>query len=111
MSRAVSLGRCFGQVVLKPLAVPDMQFSRVDGTSDALYAFELALMLEKFVYRCACACARARGKLVFLTVCHCGLFVHSLSPHHDRWPSDAFCLARTCGVQEAAGPARPGCRL
>lgn len=45
-----------------------MQFSRVDGTSDALYAFELALMvlrysllvligtymdwqLEKFVYR------------------------------------------------------------
>jgi len=80
MSRAVARGRCFGQVVLKPLAVPDMQFSRVDGTSDALYAFELALMLEKFVYRCACACARARGKLVFLTVCHCGLFVHSLSP-------------------------------
>jgi len=40
-----------GKVVLKPLAVPDMQFSRVDGTSDALYAFELALMLEKFVYR------------------------------------------------------------
>ena len=31
------------QVVLKPLAVPDMQFSRVDGTSDALYAFELAV--------------------------------------------------------------------
>jgi len=40
-----------GKVVLKPLAVPDMQFSRVDGTSDALYAFELALMLEKFIYR------------------------------------------------------------
>lgn len=27
------------------------QFSRVDGTSDALYAMELALQLEKFVYR------------------------------------------------------------
>jgi len=40
-----------GKVVLKPLAVPDMQFSRVDGTSDALYAFELALMLEKFIYK------------------------------------------------------------
>jgi ferritin heavy chain len=39
-----------GQVVLKPLAVPNMQFQRTDGTSDALYAFELALMLEKFVY-------------------------------------------------------------
>ncbi|KAJ1485363.1 ferritin-like superfamily [Baffinella frigidus] len=39
-----------GQVVLKPLAVPNMQFQRSDGTSDALYAFELALMLEKFVY-------------------------------------------------------------
>ncbi len=47
---------CIRQVVLKPLAVPDMQFSRVDGTSDALYAFELALMLEKFVYRCVCVC-------------------------------------------------------
>jgi len=32
-------------VVLKPLAVPNMQFQRTDGTSDALYAFELALML------------------------------------------------------------------
>ena len=40
-----------GQVVLKPVAVPEMQFSRVDGTSDALYAMELALQLEKFVYR------------------------------------------------------------
>jgi hypothetical protein len=48
---------CIWQVVLKPLAVPDMQFSRVDGTSDALYAFELALMLEKFVYRCVCVYA------------------------------------------------------
>eukprot|EP00960_Hanusia_phi_P069528 767109-Hanusia_phi.AAC.9 len=52
-------------IKLEQLAVPDMQFSRVDGTSDALYAFELALMvmvalvsleltrlqLEKFVYR------------------------------------------------------------
>ena len=28
-----------------------VQFSRVDGTSDALYAMELALQLEKFVYR------------------------------------------------------------
>eukprot|EP00286_Rhodomonas_abbreviata_P017901 CAMPEP_0181324992 /NCGR_PEP_ID=MMETSP1101-20121128/20671_1 /TAXON_ID=46948 /ORGANISM="Rhodomonas abbreviata, Strain Caron Lab Isolate" /LENGTH=265 /DNA_ID=CAMNT_0023433237 /DNA_START=21 /DNA_END=818 /DNA_ORIENTATION=- len=40
-----------GKVSLKPIAVPEMQFSRVDGTSDALYAFELALQLEKFVYR------------------------------------------------------------
>jgi hypothetical protein len=57
--RSTSLFRslaCIRQVVLKPLAVPDMQFSRVDGTSDALYAFELALMLEKFVYRCVCVC-------------------------------------------------------
>lgn len=39
-----------GKVVLKPVAVPEMQFTRVDGTSDALYAMELALQLEKFVY-------------------------------------------------------------
>jgi len=38
-------------VVLKPLAVPDMQFESVDGASDALYAFELALTLEKFIYK------------------------------------------------------------
>ena len=30
-------------MVLKPVAVPEMQFTRVDGTSDALYAMELAL--------------------------------------------------------------------
>ena len=40
-----------GKVVLKPLAVPDMQFESVDGTSDALYAFELSLMLKKFIYK------------------------------------------------------------
>eukprot|EP00961_Rhodomonas_salina_P058555 786809-Rhodomonas_salina.1 len=40
-----------GKVVLQPIAVPEMQFSRLDGTSDALYALELALQLEKFVYR------------------------------------------------------------
>jgi hypothetical protein len=67
---ALSLSRSlagFRQVVLKPLAVPDMQFSRVDGTSDALYAFELALMLEKFVYRCVCVRVRVsvcKGKRV-----------------------------------------------
>ena len=36
---------------MKPLAVPDMQFTSVDGTMDSLYAFELALTLEKFVYK------------------------------------------------------------
>ena len=34
-------------MVLKPLAVPNMQFQRTDGISDALYAFELALMLVR----------------------------------------------------------------
>ena len=43
-----------GQVVLKPVAVPEMQFTRVDGASDALYAMELALQV---VYR-----VRAPGK-------------------------------------------------
>lgn len=33
------------QVLLKPVAVPEMQFTRVDGTSDALYAMELALQV------------------------------------------------------------------
>jgi hypothetical protein len=44
-ARSLTLSRPSGQVVLKPLAVPNMQFQRTDGTSDALYAFELALML------------------------------------------------------------------
>mmetsp|Transcript_901 Transcript_901/g.2870 ORF Transcript_901/g.2870 Transcript_901/m.2870 type:complete len:257 (-) Transcript_901:88-858(-) len=39
-----------GRVVLKPVAVPEMQFNYVDGTSDALYAMDLHLQLEKFVY-------------------------------------------------------------
>lgn len=39
-----------GQVVLQPLAVPNIQFSRLDGTSDATYAMDLHLQLEKFVY-------------------------------------------------------------
>ena len=34
------------QVALKPVAVPDMQFPREDGTSDALYAMELALQAQ-----------------------------------------------------------------
>lgn len=39
-----------GRVTLKPVAVPEMQFTYVDGTSDALYAMDLHLQLEKFVY-------------------------------------------------------------
>mmetsp|Transcript_24068 Transcript_24068/g.64566 ORF Transcript_24068/g.64566 Transcript_24068/m.64566 type:complete len:183 (-) Transcript_24068:29-577(-) len=39
-----------GKVVFKSVAVPEMQFTKLDGTSDVLYAMELALQLEKFVY-------------------------------------------------------------
>jgi len=39
-----------GQVVLKPLAVPSMSFNNMDGTSDAVYAMDLHLQLEKFVW-------------------------------------------------------------
>jgi ferritin heavy chain len=39
-----------GKVELQPIAVPEMSFSQEDGTSDAIYAMELALQLEKFVY-------------------------------------------------------------
>lgn len=39
-----------GQVVLKPLAVPSMSFNNTDGTSDAVYAMDLHLQLEKFVW-------------------------------------------------------------
>lgn len=38
------------QVVLKPLAVPSMSFNNTDGTSDAVYAMDLHLQLEKFVW-------------------------------------------------------------
>lgn len=39
-----------GKVELMPIAVPEMAFTMSDGTSDALYAMDLALQLEKFVY-------------------------------------------------------------
>lgn len=39
-----------GKVELFPIAVPEMTFTQEDGTSDALYAMDLALQLEKFVY-------------------------------------------------------------
>lgn len=39
-----------GKVELQPIAVPDMTFTQDDGTSDALYAMDLHLQLEKFVY-------------------------------------------------------------
>lgn len=40
-----------GRVELQPLAVPEMKFINMDdGTSDALYAMDLHLQLEKFVY-------------------------------------------------------------
>ncbi len=39
-----------GKVELQPLAVPDMTFTQDDGTSDAMYAMDLHLQLEKFVY-------------------------------------------------------------
>lgn len=39
-----------GKVELQPLAVPEMSFTQDDGASDATYAMDLALQLEKFVY-------------------------------------------------------------
>jgi ferritin heavy chain len=39
-----------GKVELMPIAVPEMAFDQRDGTSDALYAMDLHLQLEKFVY-------------------------------------------------------------
>ncbi len=39
-----------GKVELQPIGVPDMSFTQDDGTSDALYAMDLHLQLEKFVY-------------------------------------------------------------
>lgn len=39
-----------GTVELQPLAVPEMKFTMEDGTSDALYAMDLHLQLEKFVF-------------------------------------------------------------
>lgn len=39
-----------GKVELMPIAVPEMAFAMNDGTSDAVYAMDLALQLEKFVY-------------------------------------------------------------
>ncbi|KAA8498707.1 Ferritin-1, chloroplastic [Porphyridium purpureum] len=40
-----------GRVQFKPIAVPTMHFENLDGTSDALYAMDLHLQLEKFVYK------------------------------------------------------------
>lgn len=39
-----------GLVELQPVAVPELKFTMTDGTSDALYAMDLHLQLEKFVY-------------------------------------------------------------
>jgi ferritin heavy chain len=39
-----------GKIELLPVAVPEMCFTETDGASDALYAADLALQLEKFVY-------------------------------------------------------------
>lgn len=39
-----------GSVELQPIAVPEMKFTMEDGTSDAVYAMDLHLQLEKFVY-------------------------------------------------------------
>lgn len=39
-----------GTVELQPIAVPEMKFTMDDGTNDALYAMDLHLQLEKFVY-------------------------------------------------------------
>lgn len=40
-----------GRVVLKPIALPEMSFECVNATSDVLYAMDLHLQLEKYVYR------------------------------------------------------------
>lgn len=39
-----------GSVELQPIAVPEMKFAMEDGTSDAVYAMDLHLQLEKFVF-------------------------------------------------------------
>lgn len=39
-----------GIVELLPVAVPEMKFTQEDGTSDAVYAMDMHLQLEKFVY-------------------------------------------------------------
>lgn len=39
-----------GSVELQPIAVPEMTFTQEDGTSDAVYAMDLHLQLEKFVF-------------------------------------------------------------
>lgn len=39
-----------GCVQLQPIAVPELKFEMKDGTSDALYAMDLHLQLEKFVF-------------------------------------------------------------
>uniref|UniRef100_A0A7S0ZGF5 Ferritin n=1 Tax=Timspurckia oligopyrenoides TaxID=708627 RepID=A0A7S0ZGF5_9RHOD len=40
-----------GRLEFKPVALPEMQFDNLDGTSDAMYAMDLHLQLEKFVYK------------------------------------------------------------
>jgi ferritin len=40
-----------GRVVLKPIALPEMGFESLNATSDVLYAMDLHLQLEKYVYR------------------------------------------------------------
>lgn len=39
-----------GKVVFKAVAVPEMSFANLNSTSDAVYAMDLHLQLEKFVY-------------------------------------------------------------
>jgi len=59
-----------GKVVMKPVAVPEMQFEALnDGTSDALYAMELHLELERFVYEKLLALSKLAGELDDPTTC------------------------------------------
>ena len=54
-----------GKVVLKPLAVPEMQFDEVDGTSDAIYASAIANTLENFVLNKLLIVSRVADKVRF----------------------------------------------
>ncbi|KAJ8904873.1 hypothetical protein NDN08_001387 [Rhodosorus marinus] len=51
-----------GRVVFKPLYVPEIAFDYYDGTSDALYAMDLHLQIEKFVYEKVMAVHEAAEK-------------------------------------------------
>mmetsp|Transcript_1465 Transcript_1465/g.4756 ORF Transcript_1465/g.4756 Transcript_1465/m.4756 type:complete len:133 (-) Transcript_1465:3981-4379(-) len=52
-----------GRVVFKPLYIPEITFDYYDGKSDALYAMDLHLQVEKFVYEKVMAVHEAAEKV------------------------------------------------